>query len=282
MPWDTGSPRADAEDDFLRARRHEYLSRLVAWLRREPDDVNLILPFDEVVGALGRVSERELGLRTVALDSIVGTVDKTRDFDRWFRPTSARVRQRWQRIAAAQRRGEPIPPIDVYRVGDLHFVRDGHHRVSVALAQRRSSIDAYVTEVVTRVTAQGIVRRGDILLKDYERIFRLRVPLSAEQAAEITVTDPWNYAELAENVEAWGYRCIQERGEYLDREAVALLWFEQEYRPVVAMLRHAGLLGRGTDAEAYMRVAKERYRLVRTHTWGDDVITRIRDGGSRG
>ena len=45
------------------------------------------------------------------------------------------MRERWERIAAAQRRGESMPPIDVYRVGDLHFVRDGHHRVSVARAQ---------------------------------------------------------------------------------------------------------------------------------------------------
>ena len=81
--------------------------------------------------------ERRLGLQTIRLDTIVGTVDSTRDFDRRFRPTSGRVRERWERLALAQRRGEPIPPIDVYRVGDMHFVhgrpspglhRHGHRR----------------------------------------------------------------------------------------------------------------------------------------------------------
>ena len=72
---DTGFPRADVENDFLRARRRQALARLAQWLRREPDDVNLILPFDEVVAALGMRGERRLGLQTIRLDTIVGTVD---------------------------------------------------------------------------------------------------------------------------------------------------------------------------------------------------------------
>src|SRR5919108_4371113 len=112
---DTGFPATDAEHDFLRARRRQVLSRLAAWLRREPDDVSEILPFDEVVAALGRVGERRLGLQSILLESIVGSVDRTRDFDRWFRPRSGRSRERWERLAKAQRRGESIPPIDVYR-----------------------------------------------------------------------------------------------------------------------------------------------------------------------
>ena len=90
MP-DTGFPRADVEDDFQRARRRQTLARLAHWLRLEPDDVNLILPFDEVVAALGMTGERKLGLQVIKLDTVVGTVDSSRDFDRRFRPTSGRV-----------------------------------------------------------------------------------------------------------------------------------------------------------------------------------------------
>src|SRR5579864_107876 len=163
MPPETGFPRADVQDDFLRARRRQVLSRLAQRLRRGPDDVSLILPFDEVVAALGWQSERRLGLRTIRLHSIVGTVDSRRDFDRHFRPTSSRVRERWERLALAQRRGEPIPPIDVYRIGELHFVKDGHHRVSIAIATGATTIDAYVTEILTIVPAAGIRSRGDLL-----------------------------------------------------------------------------------------------------------------------
>lgn len=102
-----------------------------------------------MIGALGWRGQRQLGLQTVGLETIVGTVGARRDFDRRFRPTSARVRSRWERLALAIRRGEAIPPIEVYRVGHLHFVADGHHRVSIAAATRQHQIDAYVTEVLT-------------------------------------------------------------------------------------------------------------------------------------
>jgi hypothetical protein len=151
MPADTGFPRADAENDFLRARRRQVLAMVGQRLRGQPADACRILPLDEVVGAAGMRGQRYLGLQVIGLDTIVGTVDSRRDFDRRFRPTSSRVRQRWERLALAQRRGEPMPPIEVYRVGDLHFVNDGHHRVSIAAATGQKTIDAYITEVSTAV-----------------------------------------------------------------------------------------------------------------------------------
>jgi len=148
---DTGFPLADVENDFLRARRHQAAARLANWIRHRPDSAGRLLPLTEVAGLLGTHSERPLGLQTIPLASIVGTLDARQDFDRRFRPTSNRVRSRWERLALAQRRGEAIPPIQVYRVGGLHFVEDGHHRVSIAMATHQKTIDAYVTEIVTGV-----------------------------------------------------------------------------------------------------------------------------------
>jgi hypothetical protein len=275
MPAETGFPQADVADEFLRVRRRQALARLVRWLRRAPDDVNVILSLDEVLDALGRRGERRLGLQTIRLDSIVGTVDSS-DFDRRFRPTSGRVRERWERLALAQRRGEAIPPIEVYRVGDLHFVQDGHHRVSIAMAEGAKTIDAYVTEVYTQVPATGIKGRRDLLFKAYERIFRARVPLSAPAMAKITVTDPWSYAELGEAVEAWGYRRMQDTGQFSDRAETARHWYAEEYVPVVRMLRAADMIGTRTEAEAYLRVAAERYRLILAHEWSDEIVERLR------
>jgi hypothetical protein len=276
MPPETGFPRADVADEFLRVRRRQALARLVQRLRRSPDDVNVILPFDEVISALGLRGERRLGLQTIRLDSIVGTVDSGRDYDRRFRPTSGRVRERWERLALAQRRGEAIPPIEVYRVGDLHFVQDGHHRVSIAMAEDAKTIDAYVTEVRTQVPATGIRGRRDLVFKGYERIFRARVPLSATAMAKITVTDPWSYAELGEAVEAWGYRRMQDTGQFSDRAETARHWYAEEYVPVVRMLRAADMIGARTEAEAYLRVAAERYRLILAHEWSDEIVERLR------
>jgi hypothetical protein len=275
MRRDTGYPHADAQEDFVRMRRRAALSRLVQWLRREPDDVNMVLPFDEVVTALGRDSEHPLGLQVIRLDSIVGSVDRTRDFDRWFRPRSGRVRERWERLALAQRRGESIPPIDVYRVGELHFVVDGHHRVSVAHALGLATIDAYVTEVRTRLTAQGIRHRGDLILKKDRRLFLERVPLPDDARRSISLTDPWEYTELGETVEAWGFRLMQHEGRFLDRHDVARRWYTEEYQPVVRMIRDADLVDGRTETEAYLHVSCDRYRLMRTHRWDDDVIAAL-------
>lgn len=144
----TGFPRADVENDFLRARRRQFLATLAHRLRGGHGG-NRLVRLDDVVGQLGWRGQRQLGLQTIRLDAIVGTAGVRRDFDRRFRPASARVRFRWERLALAQRRGEAIPPIEVYRVGELHFVADGHHRVSIAAATRQRLIDAYVTEVLT-------------------------------------------------------------------------------------------------------------------------------------
>jgi hypothetical protein len=276
VPRDTGFPRADVENDFLRVRRRQVLSRLSSWLSREPDDVNLMLPFDEVVAALGNEGERRIGLKTIKLGAIVGTVDSRHDFDRRFRPTSARVRERWEQLALAQRRGTTMPPIDVYKLGDMYFIRDGHHRVSIAMASGQTTIDAYVTEVRTTIAARDIRTRRDILFKSYERMFVSRAPLPAPMRAKISVTEPWSYAELGECVEAWGFRFSQHEHRFCDREEIARRWFTEEYTPVVRMLRDADLLGDGTDADAYLRVAADRYRLILTHDWSDDVIQRLR------
>jgi hypothetical protein len=153
--FDTGLLWVDVEDDFNRARRRQMLARLAGWLRGQPRDAARILLLDEVVTAQGWRGERYLGLQTIPVDTVAGTVDSRRDFDRKFRPTSNRVRQRWERLDLAQRRGVFLPPIDVYRVGDLHFVMDGHHRVSVAVATGQKTIEAHVTEVLTRMPAAG-------------------------------------------------------------------------------------------------------------------------------
>jgi hypothetical protein len=155
---DTGFPRADAENEFLRARRHQILATLTRRLRHQAANSDRLLVLDEVTDALGWRGERHLGLQTIRLDTIVGTAGARRDFDRHFRPTSNRVRSRWEQLALAERRGAAIPPIEVYRVGRLHFVSDGHHRASIAASARQQTIDAYVTEILTSVPLKGTTR----------------------------------------------------------------------------------------------------------------------------
>ena len=275
---DTGYFQADAENDFQRARRRQILGQVIVQLQGKPAGDSDMLLFHDVVDALGRTGERRLGLQVVAPETIIGSVDRARDFDCWFHPRARVNRQRWIHLALAQRRGEIIPPVDLYRIGELHFVRDGHHRVSVALALHIPAIEGFITEVTTRVDAAGIRHRGDLVTKYQRRLFLERVPLPEPELASILVTRPRSYIELCEAVEAWGFRLIQEESRYVPRATVARRWYAEEFQPVVRMLGEAGLVGDSTDADAYLRLSAQRNRLPHNLRWPDDVIEHLRRG----
>jgi hypothetical protein len=233
-----------------------------------------------VVDALGRRGERSLGIKVIPLDQIVGSVDKVRDFDRRFRPTSDRSRRRWERLAEKTRMGEYLPPIDVYKLGNLYFVRDGHHRVSVARAQGVDQIEAAVTEIDTVISTDGVGGRRDLDGKNWGLRFLKRIPLTGGRRAEINCTDPLEYPRLAEMIEAWACRLMHEEAAYFDKPTMAVRWYDEEYTPVVAMIDEAGVRGPAeTGADAYLRVARERYRLIREHDWNRDVLKMIGEQG---
>jgi hypothetical protein len=136
----TGMPVLDAQADFRRARRGHAFARIARRLRRQRDRGRPRTLADAAMFPGG--SRR---LEVVPLPCIVGTLDPTADFDARFRPASEVVRRRWERIALAHRRGDPLPPIDLVARRDGYYVADGRHRVSVARAFGHPDIDAWVT-----------------------------------------------------------------------------------------------------------------------------------------
>jgi hypothetical protein len=143
---ETGNLMIDAQSAFAREQRGRRRERATRWLLRRPSGSLASLDQELVAGPPG--VHREAGLQAIPLESIVGTAEtaKTRTFDRRFRPAPS-SRRRWEGIWIAGRRGGALPPISVYRLGDRHFVRDGHHRVSVAHSLGMAAIDAQVTEL---------------------------------------------------------------------------------------------------------------------------------------
>src|SRR3954463_154515 len=127
---DTGNPVIDAQSAFARERRRRRVRRVAGWLLRRPQEH--LVSLDCVLGSQPP-RRRTVGMRTIPLDSIVGTAEasKERAFDAEFRPSGI-GRDRWERIWVANHAGQPLPPISVFKVGDQHYVEDGHHRVSVA------------------------------------------------------------------------------------------------------------------------------------------------------
>ena len=276
MLRDTGSPRADAEADFLRARRLQVMSALASRVRMEDSGDRTALSFQEVVDALGPLEEVSLGLRIIPVDHVVGSVDKVRDFDPKFRPRTGRNRQRWERIAEALRRGESVPPIDVYQIGEMYFVRDGHHRVSVHRALELPTIEADVRLVRTLVDPDEVHAHSDLADHELQRLFLQRVPIGRARQDAVELSDAKGYPWLAEMVEAWAARLMFAENAQLDRRQAAHRWYAEEFVPVTALIEEAGLRGKGdTPADAYVRVAAERYSVFRNHVWNAEVVAEL-------
>lgn len=280
MVSDTGFPRADAEADFLKIRRQQRMSGLA---RRVRGDEARVLALDEVLKALGNRGEQSLGVRSIPVDRIVGSVDKVREFDPSFRPTSGRNRARWERLAEAVRRGQPIPPIDVYQVGDMYFVRDGHHRVSVVRALGDTLIEADVTLIRTTLGADGIRDRGDLRGKGLRRLFLERVPLDRLARAEVRCEDAVNYPLLAEMVEAWAARLMFREEVLLTASHAAARWYCEEFSMVMELAREGGFVEpHESEGDAYVRLAGTRYQLFGKHVWSEDVFAGIARAKGKG
>ena len=145
---ETGNLLIDAQTAFARDQRRRRLELLAGLLTRSRGAARCLASLDQALTRSAPATRRATGLQAIPLDSIVGTAEhaKTRTFDGRFRP-GASSRRRWEGIWMSARRGAALPPISVYRLGERHFVRDGHHRVSVARSLGMASIDAEVTEL---------------------------------------------------------------------------------------------------------------------------------------
>jgi hypothetical protein len=144
---ETGNLLIDAQSAFSHQRRLRRRARAIGWLRGQRAPQRLRSLEDEL-GAAPPRARRPTGLQAIPLCSVIGTAEptKARVFDVRFRAPET-SRRRWERLWIANRRGAPVPPISVFKVGDHHYVDDGHHRVSVANALGMAAIDAEVTEL---------------------------------------------------------------------------------------------------------------------------------------
>jgi hypothetical protein len=147
IPYMDLNEQVDA--DFTRARRRARLRAVAALIRREHTS-NRLLSFDDLRRKLAANNRRPRGTRVVEVDEIVGSVGRWGDFDRSFLPARASVGQRWKRIDRAFQRGEDLPPVELYEIGDAYFVADGHHRVSVARYHDVPTVEAAVAEFYPR------------------------------------------------------------------------------------------------------------------------------------
>lgn len=256
-------PAAMAASKFERLSSRSLIQFLLGLFHQGVSDK--LLSFDQVQQLLRNKTELDRGTQIIPIDHIVGSVGRYRDFDRAFLPLRGANEERWKRLDVALNELQSLPPIEVYKIGDVYFVRDGNHRVSVAKANGLTHIEAHVTEIETVVPLTPDINVDDLIIKteyaDFQKTTHLDVTRRGE---EIRLTEPGRYRNLLEHIEVHRYYLGIEWNRPVSLEEAAAHWYDHVYRPVVEAIRATGILEEfptRTEADLYLWVSYHRERL---------------------
>jgi len=248
--------------DFDRARRSAFLHGLRSAVNRRPND---LIPYQEVRRRVAPEGESYRGVQTVRLDQIVGSMDRYRDFDREFLPRQRHTASRWQNVDRAYYQDRQLPPIQLYRVGDIYFVKDGNHRVSVARQRGQEYIDAEVIEGHIRAPLYASMTPKELLLQAEYAEFLRRTDLDKLRPDhDIRPTDLGRYDEIWEQIQRHGewLASIWHRPVTVAEQVVD--WYDFIYCPIVDVIRQErvlGLFSGHTEADLYLWVMHHRHHL---------------------
>ncbi|MCD6291193.1 MAG: hypothetical protein J7M34_11870 [Anaerolineae bacterium] len=265
MPSGTSSLTLEsARRKFERASRRATIEELLATLTGQPAT---LLPFDEVRRLLQARQQIDRGPRMIPLDQIVGSVGRYQDFTRAFLPRAGSSQQRWMQIDAAVDQMASLPPIEVYKVGDVYFVKDGNHRVSVARANGFREIEAYVTELPL---PEGTTITPDMDLNDliqqaeYREFLRQTHLDKARPDADVRLTEPGRYPLLKEHIDVHRYYLGIERQAEVPYEEAVASWYDNVYMPIIRKIRELGIMREfpeRTEADLYLWITQHREML---------------------
>jgi hypothetical protein len=252
----------DALKKFAEVRQKAFFQDVIALLTRHSND---LLAFDQVRESLHARQQVDRGTRMIELDKIVGSVGRYRDFTRQFMPRPHVQRERWGRLDRALNAMETIPPIEVYQIGDVYFVKDGNHRVSVARANGLKDIEAHVIEVPSRIPLTPDVTPDELIVKaeyvEFLEQTRLDV-LRSDSKIELTI--PGGYARLLEHIEVHRYYLGLKRQDEVSYQDAITSWYGNVYHPVVQAIREFGVLrdfpGR-TEGDLYIWISDHLHYL---------------------
>jgi len=256
----------ESANDFSSVRQKAFIEEWLNFFTGKPND---LLSFEEVKHNLRLQDAAYKGLQEIELDKIAGSVGRYRDFTRTFLPKSDNMSERWRRVDSVALDMGGLPPIDVYKVGDVYFVRDGNHRVSVARLHNAKTIEAYVTEYKTNVPVTKDDDLDDILLKMERTKFFTKTNLNKIRPGNnIEFTAPGRYRRVRGHIAFHKHMLeLAENREIPYAEAVAS-WYDNVYMPVIELIRRNNVLkdfpGR-TEADLYAWLITHRARLEKEY-----------------
>lgn len=254
-----------AQEDFVKARNKAWVNDLQNLMN--PDKKKL-LSFNDVKKILKPQNEVYAGLKVVPIKKIVGSEGRYNDFDNHFLPRSNELKQRWMNVDEAHLSNVVLPPIQLYELGGLYFVRDGNHRVSVAKAQGVEFIDAEVTSLQSEIQLPATVQQNTLLeaVITYEK----RVFYSETHFGDLT--DCWDldftatgrYDVIYNHILVHKYFINEQQSSEIAFTDALVSWYTTVYLPVIAVIEKYRLLAdfkNRTKSDIYVWVVKHWDRL---------------------
>ena len=252
--------RGTAEADFSRARNRETVQKILSLLNPSSQD---LISLREVREALHPRTESYRGLQVVPLEKIVGSEGRYADFNKKFLPKHDHLRGRWTRVDQARLTQVNLPPVSLFEIGGVYFVRDGNHRVSVARQQGAANIDAEVISLDSKIKLPADLTREKLkqAVLDYERAQFMRRTRFDKIFPECSLTFSANgrYGEILEHIYGHKYYINQNYNEELPFETAMRSWYHNVYRPIVEKIREHKTLSRfpgRTEADMYVWLVK--------------------------
>jgi hypothetical protein len=249
--------------DFQRALFKSFMNRVWDSLSGRR---TTLLSYDDIKEKLRIGGPIYRGVRTVRVDQIAGSLNRYHEFDRVFLPASDRLAARWQNISRAFYQEISLPPVVLYKVGQVYFVVDGHHRVSVAREQGQVFIEAEVRECSTRVNITADIKPEDLEILEDKVHFLERTSIdSLRPDANIKLTIPDGFDRMLEHIAVHRYFMGLDLQRDISEEEAIADWYDRVYMPVVNVIRETNILREfpnKTESDLYLWVLDHQHYLV--------------------
>ncbi len=266
---------------FQKARRQAFIQELMGLMRGHSAE---LLSFDDIKARLRLREESYKGLQNVPVDKIVGSVGRYRDFTSNFLPRGNTSRDRWSRVYAQVNSLEGTPPVELYQVGDVYFVRDGNHRVSVAKQLNNKTIEAHVTELPTSIKIEP-----GMSLKDLDKagsyaafLEEIGIETTRPHHQSLELSEASRYSDLLGHIYLQKSMLEHKKSKPVTIEEAASDWYDNVFRPAVTLIRKYQILEHmpeRTEADLFLwlvdhlrEVRDELGEQAESRTFSDAVV----------
>lgn len=248
--------------DFARARFKALLNRIWAVLDGQP---TTLLSYDDIKKKLRLGGPIYRGIKTVAIEKIAGSLNRYHQFDRFFLPLEDQIANRWENIDRAFYEEVSLPPVVLYQVGEVYFVVDGHHRVSVAREKGQEFIEAEVREASTKVNITPDLKPEDLEILGEKVNFLERTNLDQiRPKARILLTIPGGFDRMLEHIAVHRYFMGLDLQRNISDEEAVTHWYDQVYLPIIRVIRRSGILSEfpgKTESDLYLWILDRQRTL---------------------